>query len=216
MLHGLCQKYCKILTGLNWLVIGPKDERLYSNRGNLSFQSINILDQMFKQQGLKGDPVSCAQLRVLFPRVPLRSHSIWHLLTSQLIFFPIIIAKACYSHDVRWRAAQDAASSREGQRSAVPCVQQYGIRGTVQQSGKEQRILRKQVPRWQKDLHGKTWFTLQRQPRCSQQVVEHSPPSLKTIDHRSDRVQAPSFFWAAKRVVAYTVIQKDTLQLPRS
>jgi hypothetical protein len=124
--------------------------------------------------------------------------SICHLLTSQLIFFPIIMAKACSSHDFRWRAAQDAASSREGQRSAVLCVRQYGFRGTVQQSGHEQRHLHTQVPRRQKDLHGKTWFTLQRQPCFSQQVVEHSPPSLKTSDHRSNRGQArvnfPSFF----------------------
>ena len=186
MFHGLRKKYCKILTGLNWLVMGPKDERLYSNRGNLSFQKNNILEQMCKHQGFKGDPVSCTQLCLLFPRVPLHSHSICNLLTSQPIFFPIIMAKAFSSDDVRWRAAQDSASSREGQRSTVLCVRQYGFRGTVQQSGHE-RHLRTQVPRRQKDLHGKTFFTLQRQLPFSQQVDEHSPPSLKTSDHRSDQ-----------------------------
>jgi len=42
------KKHCNILTGLNWLVIGPKDESLYSNRVNLSSQNNNILDQMCK------------------------------------------------------------------------------------------------------------------------------------------------------------------------
>jgi len=117
------------------------------------------------------------------------------------------MAKTCSSHDVRRRAAQDVASSREGQRSAVLRVRQYGFRGTVQQYGLE-RHLRTQVPRRQKDLHGKTWFTLQRQPRFSQQVVEHSPPSLKTSDHRSNRGKAkdnfpPSFFFVSYKTCSW-------------
>jgi len=114
-----------------------------------------------------------------------------------------IKAKACSSHHVRWRAAQDAASNRQGQRYGVLCVRQLGFRGTVQhQSGHYQQNLLTQVPRWQKDLQGKTWFTLQRQ-----HVFEHSPPSLKTSGHRSDRGQArvnfPSSFFLSYKMCSW-------------
>ena len=85
------------------------------------------------------------------------------------------MAKACSSHALRRWAAQDTASSREGQRSQVLRVRQLRFRGTVQQFGNQQRHLRPQVPRRQKDMHGKIEFTLQRQPRFGQQAFEYSP-----------------------------------------